>query len=155
MFARRIQLSVCVSVLLLLKDNLWHILKGGFDFELDLFWVCFSCDYFEMWRDPGIPTDSFYQVRPECTHVPKTKFKIKVCLFCKNAHFRFWLTHWVNLLMWYCWLLSIRSEWSHHLELAFLCIRQGLMHLSSQCAFLELIFAIFGNDKTHKCQFVR
>ncbi|KAF7112166.1 hypothetical protein RHSIM_RhsimUnG0252500 [Rhododendron simsii] len=30
-----------------------------------------------MWRDPGIPTDSFYQVRPECTDVPKTKFKIK------------------------------------------------------------------------------
>ncbi|KAL6975304.1 hypothetical protein U1Q18_024102 [Sarracenia purpurea var. burkii] len=30
-----------------------------------------------MWRDPGTPADSFYQVRPECTDVPKTKFKIK------------------------------------------------------------------------------
>ncbi|CAL5390522.1 unnamed protein product [Camellia sinensis] len=30
-----------------------------------------------MWRDPGTPTDSFYEVRPECTDVPKTKFKIK------------------------------------------------------------------------------
>ncbi|KAH7844929.1 hypothetical protein Vadar_033333 [Vaccinium darrowii] len=28
-------------------------------------------------RDHGIPADSFYQVRPECTDVPKTKFKIK------------------------------------------------------------------------------
>ncbi|PSS16270.1 TBC1 domain family member 15 like [Actinidia chinensis var. chinensis] len=30
-----------------------------------------------MWRDPGTPTDSFYEVRSECTDVPKTKFKIK------------------------------------------------------------------------------
>ncbi|KAH7861012.1 hypothetical protein Vadar_020585 [Vaccinium darrowii] len=31
-----------------------------------------------MWRDPGTPADSFYQVRPECTSdVPQTKFKIK------------------------------------------------------------------------------
>ncbi|KAK9133514.1 hypothetical protein Scep_013042 [Stephania cephalantha] len=30
-----------------------------------------------MWRDPGIPTDSFYEVRPDCTDVPKTRFKIK------------------------------------------------------------------------------
>uniref|UniRef100_A0A5B6ZIH6 Putative TBC1 domain family member 15-like n=1 Tax=Davidia involucrata TaxID=16924 RepID=A0A5B6ZIH6_DAVIN len=30
-----------------------------------------------MWRDPGAPADSFYEVRPECTDVPKTKFKIK------------------------------------------------------------------------------
>ncbi|KAA8523717.1 hypothetical protein F0562_010140 [Nyssa sinensis] len=33
--------------------------------------------YSEMWRDPGAPVDSFYEVRPECTDVPKTKFKIK------------------------------------------------------------------------------
>jgi len=31
-----------------------------------------------MWRDPGATADSFYQVRPECTDVPKTRFKIKV-----------------------------------------------------------------------------
>lgn len=31
-----------------------------------------------LWKDPGIPTDSFYEVRAECTDVPKTKFKIKV-----------------------------------------------------------------------------
>ncbi|KAJ6417341.1 hypothetical protein OIU84_003120 [Salix udensis] len=30
-----------------------------------------------MWRDPGQPADSYYQVRPECTDVPKSKFKIK------------------------------------------------------------------------------
>ncbi|XP_031406475.1 TBC1 domain family member 15-like [Punica granatum] len=30
-----------------------------------------------MWRDPGAPADSFYKVRPECTDVPKTRFKIK------------------------------------------------------------------------------
>ncbi|CAK9150276.1 unnamed protein product [Ilex paraguariensis] len=30
-----------------------------------------------MWWDAGAPTDSFYQVRPECTDVPKTKFRIK------------------------------------------------------------------------------
>jgi hypothetical protein len=31
-----------------------------------------------MWKDSGIPVDDFYQVRPECTDVPKTKFKIRV-----------------------------------------------------------------------------
>ncbi|KAL3508526.1 hypothetical protein ACH5RR_027927 [Cinchona calisaya] len=30
-----------------------------------------------MWRDPGAPADDFYQVRPECTDVPKSKFRIK------------------------------------------------------------------------------
>ncbi|KAF6137449.1 hypothetical protein GIB67_009925 [Kingdonia uniflora] len=30
-----------------------------------------------MWRDAGAPTDSFYEVRPDCTDVPKTRFKIK------------------------------------------------------------------------------
>uniref|UniRef100_A0A5B6ZKI7 Putative TBC1 domain family member 15-like n=1 Tax=Davidia involucrata TaxID=16924 RepID=A0A5B6ZKI7_DAVIN len=30
-----------------------------------------------MWRDPGAPADSFYEVRPECNDVPKTKFRIK------------------------------------------------------------------------------
>ncbi|XP_022877498.1 TBC1 domain family member 15-like [Olea europaea var. sylvestris] len=30
-----------------------------------------------MWRDPGAPVDSYYEVRPECTDVPKTKFRIK------------------------------------------------------------------------------
>ncbi|KAJ4760789.1 Ypt/Rab-GAP domain of gyp1p superfamily protein [Rhynchospora pubera] len=30
-----------------------------------------------MWKDSGIPADDFYQVRPECTDVPKTKFKIR------------------------------------------------------------------------------
>ncbi|KAJ8532596.1 hypothetical protein K7X08_012519 [Anisodus acutangulus] len=29
------------------------------------------------WRDPGAPTDSFYRVRPECTDVPKTRFRNK------------------------------------------------------------------------------
>ncbi|MED6208151.1 hypothetical protein PIB30_042490 [Stylosanthes scabra] len=30
-----------------------------------------------MWRDPGVPADSFYEVRPECTDVPKSRFRIK------------------------------------------------------------------------------
>ncbi|KAF9589095.1 hypothetical protein IFM89_018826 [Coptis chinensis] len=30
-----------------------------------------------MWRDSGEPTDSFYEIRPDCTDVPKTRFKIK------------------------------------------------------------------------------
>ncbi|XP_076921466.1 rab GTPase-activating protein 22-like [Bidens hawaiensis] len=30
-----------------------------------------------LWKDPGLPTDSFYEVRAECTDVPKTKFKFK------------------------------------------------------------------------------
>ncbi|KAF6166845.1 hypothetical protein GIB67_026624 [Kingdonia uniflora] len=31
-----------------------------------------------MWRDTGAPSDSFYEVRSDCTDVPKTRFKIKV-----------------------------------------------------------------------------
>ncbi|KHN46534.1 GTPase-activating protein gyp7 [Glycine soja] len=30
-----------------------------------------------MWRDPGAPADSFYETRPECTDVPKSRFRIK------------------------------------------------------------------------------
>ncbi|KAL2943794.1 GTPase-activating protein gyp7 [Bienertia sinuspersici] len=30
-----------------------------------------------MWRDPGQPADSYYEVRPEITDAPKTKFRIK------------------------------------------------------------------------------
>ncbi|AEE85300.1 Ypt/Rab-GAP domain of gyp1p superfamily protein [Arabidopsis thaliana] len=30
-----------------------------------------------MWGGAGEPADSYYQVRPECTDVPKTRFKIK------------------------------------------------------------------------------
>ncbi|KDP39069.1 hypothetical protein JCGZ_00826 [Jatropha curcas] len=30
-----------------------------------------------MWRDTGENADSYYEVRPECTDVPKTRFKIK------------------------------------------------------------------------------
>ncbi|KAG0497093.1 hypothetical protein HPP92_001784 [Vanilla planifolia] len=30
-----------------------------------------------MWRDPGEPADSYYEVRPEYTDVPKSRFKIK------------------------------------------------------------------------------
>ncbi|KAM7280903.1 hypothetical protein ACFE04_008037 [Oxalis oulophora] len=30
-----------------------------------------------MWGNPGEPADSFYEVRPECTDVPKSKFRIK------------------------------------------------------------------------------
>lgn len=30
-----------------------------------------------LWKDPGVPTDSFYEVKADCKDVPKTKFKIK------------------------------------------------------------------------------
>lgn len=30
-----------------------------------------------IWRDPGEPTDSYYQARPEVTDAPKTKFRIR------------------------------------------------------------------------------
>ncbi|KAK8942449.1 hypothetical protein KSP39_PZI009371 [Platanthera zijinensis] len=30
-----------------------------------------------MWRDNGEPADTYYQIRPECDDVPKTRFKIK------------------------------------------------------------------------------
>lgn len=44
-----------------------------------------SLDITKMWRDPGAPADSFYQVRPECTDVPKSKFRIKVRIsLCSN-----------------------------------------------------------------------
>ena len=43
--------------------------------------LCFLEAFLEMWRDPGTPADSYYQVRPECTDVPKTRFKIKVRFF--------------------------------------------------------------------------
>lgn len=42
-------------------------------------WKCFWC--IGMWRDAGTPADSFYEIRPECTDVPKTRFKIKVLFF--------------------------------------------------------------------------
>lgn len=31
-----------------------------------------------MWRDSGVPADSFYEARTECAEGPKSKFKIKV-----------------------------------------------------------------------------
>ena len=49
--------------------------RNFFDF------LCFLEAFLEMWRDPGTPADSYYQVRPECTDVPKTRFKIKVRFF--------------------------------------------------------------------------
>ncbi|CAA0813940.1 Ypt/Rab-GAP domain of gyp1p superfamily protein [Striga hermonthica] len=30
-----------------------------------------------MWRDPGTPADSYYEVRPDCADVPESKFRIK------------------------------------------------------------------------------
>ncbi|CAI9266436.1 unnamed protein product [Lactuca saligna] len=39
-----------------------------------------------LWKDLGIPTDSFHEVRVECTDVPKTKFKIKQSAFSLEGH---------------------------------------------------------------------
>ncbi|KAI4366136.1 hypothetical protein MLD38_022054 [Melastoma candidum] len=36
-----------------------------------------ACPNFGMWRDPGTPADSYYEVRAECVDVPKTHFRIK------------------------------------------------------------------------------
>ncbi|KAG4971917.1 hypothetical protein JHK85_038338 [Glycine max] len=36
-----------------------------------------SLSLLRMWRDPGVSADSFYEIRPECTDVPVTRFKIK------------------------------------------------------------------------------
>jgi len=30
-----------------------------------------------MWRNTEAPADSFYEVRPECSDIPKSKFKIR------------------------------------------------------------------------------
>ncbi|RWV99557.1 hypothetical protein BHE74_00016831 [Ensete ventricosum] len=30
-----------------------------------------------MWKDSGVPADSFYEARSECAEGPKSKFKIK------------------------------------------------------------------------------
>ena len=56
--------------------------RNFFDF------LCFLEAFLEMWRDPGTPADSYYQVRPECTDVPKTRFKIKVRFL-----FKFYMTY--------------------------------------------------------------
>lgn len=40
-----------------------------------------------MWRDPGVPADSFYEIRPECTDVPISRFKIKVCFLSPQYFF--------------------------------------------------------------------
>ncbi|XP_027341464.1 GTPase-activating protein GYP7-like isoform X4 [Abrus precatorius] len=38
---------------------------------------CFPFWLIGMWRDPGLSADSFYEIRPECTDLPITRFKIK------------------------------------------------------------------------------
>jgi len=43
-----------------------------------------------IWRDPGAPADSFYEVRPECTDVPKTRFRIKVRIVVFLSFLGFW-----------------------------------------------------------------
>ncbi|XP_057803927.1 uncharacterized protein LOC131019402 isoform X1 [Salvia miltiorrhiza] len=35
------------------------------------------CKLGKMWKDVGTPADSYYQVRPDCTDVPESKFRIK------------------------------------------------------------------------------
>lgn len=64
-----------LGFLIPIKAFLLFVIFGGFFF---FFFFFFVESVFGMWRDPGAPTDSFYEVRPECTDVPKTRFKIKV-----------------------------------------------------------------------------
>ncbi|XP_042027510.1 TBC1 domain family member 16-like isoform X1 [Salvia splendens] len=37
----------------------------------------FRCASRKMWKDEGTPADSYYQVHPDCTDVPQSKFRIK------------------------------------------------------------------------------
>lgn len=87
-----------------------------------------------MWRDSGVSTDSFYQVRPECTDVPKTKFKIRV----RPWFFRFFIfllsafrLHFCYICFWYVACLVIRNL--NEIIGKFVCPRVILV-------FLELLF---------------
>jgi len=43
-----------------------------------------------MWRDPGAPADSFYETRPECTDIPKSRFRIKVVFSLSFICVHYW-----------------------------------------------------------------
>ncbi|XP_057803928.1 uncharacterized protein LOC131019402 isoform X2 [Salvia miltiorrhiza] len=45
------------------------------------------CKLGKMWKDVGTPADSYYQVRPDCTDVPESKFRIKIT-FMRKKDFR-------------------------------------------------------------------
>lgn len=41
-------------------------------------------------KDPGLPTDSFYEIRAGCTDVQETKFRIKVIYLVLLFFISFW-----------------------------------------------------------------
>ena len=50
----------------------------------NIFWDWKTCT--KMWGAPAEPADSYYQIRPESTDVPNTRFKIKVSSFPLMSH---------------------------------------------------------------------
>ena len=61
-----------------------HFSRGSSYWVFFVFWVLKAKEFLWLFVfsgsvfDPGTPADSYYQVRPECIDVPKTRFKIKV-----------------------------------------------------------------------------
>lgn len=75
--------SLCVLVIFLVFLIWGWVFLGDLDGFLVISWMIIFLGFWgrrkrRMWRDSGVSTESFYQVRPECTDVPKTKFKIRV-----------------------------------------------------------------------------
>ena len=99
--------SLCVLVIFLVFLIWGWVFLGDLDGFLVISWMIIFLAFWgrrkrRMWRDSGVSTESFYQVRPECTDVPKTKFKIRV---------RSWFFHFFFLGMYYlfigCILLDV------------------------------------------------
>lgn len=90
-------------------------------------WFCFPFVWLiEMWRDPGVSADSFYEIRPECTDVPVTRFKIKVIFFpffWFNMYFFFnfnmgVFVHWCIRSIWLM-KIGVGLLWAMHVSLRF------------------------------------
>lgn len=73
-------LEISFSIWIPLSPSYSLIFWGSSSWTLPI-WILIVFDsevfHLEMWRDPGAPVDSYYEVRPECD-VPKTRFRIKV-----------------------------------------------------------------------------
>lgn len=99
------------------------------------FWKCFWC--FGMWFDTGAPTDSFYEVRAECSDVPKTRFKIKVCGFFDPISMLFILI--LTSVLWTIGLLSSTFSLCFLLSLGIGCFFFCLIKIIAiYCLFLWL-----------------
>ncbi|KAG5141146.1 hypothetical protein JHK84_034914 [Glycine max] len=65
--------------LFLILSSLWVtlILEQSISSHSMLRVISLNLSHMNVRRDPGVPADSFYEIRPECTDVPVTRFKIK------------------------------------------------------------------------------